>query len=205
MSWGFEFRTEVWVTAYTGVKAKSLQEFTEAIKVVPNSSLFYHFYLNLFNYHNLPTDYPNSFAHWLARNNCEILAEKISVIDPIRYYDLEKLREDLLSILWECEAEKVKAFLEPFHFIYVHRHVLETGRVAYNLEEFVEGIEKSSIYSLFHHLITCRVDKGSAINDYSEWLINQGYAKKGEAIESIDVYMLNLYEVKEAILEVMKE
>ncbi len=43
------------------------------------------------------------------------------------------------------------------------------------------------------------MDKRALINDYSQWLVQQGYAKKAEAIDAIDLYMLNLYEVKSHI------
>jgi len=200
----FKFKTEIWVPIYTGIKAENFQEFVEALKVIPSGSILYHLYINLFNYHNLPTVYPNSFAHWLASNGYKTLAEKLSVLDPTRYYDLESLREDLLKVLLEWEIERVKSPLRPFYFMDVYRKVFETGRVAHDLEQLIDGVSKSSIYSIFYHLITCRIDKGSLLNDYSEWLILQGYAKKAESIESIDIYLLNLYEIKGVILEVLK-
>ena len=199
----FKFKTETWVRVYTGIKAENIQEFIKGLKIVPPGSLLYHFYINLFNYHNLPTEYPNSFAHWLATNGYEPLAAKLSIIDPTRYYDLEKLREDLLKNLSEYEGE-TKTCSRPFYFLHIHRYVLDTGRIAEDFDQFVEGIEKSSISSLFYHLITCRIDKRTLINDYSEWLVQQGYAKKAEVIDSIDLYVLNLYEVKKVILEILR-
>ncbi len=59
----FKLKTETWVCVYTEIKAENLQEFLEGLKIVPRGSLLYHFYVNLFNYHNLPTEYLNSFAH----------------------------------------------------------------------------------------------------------------------------------------------
>ncbi|ADO45159.1 conserved hypothetical protein [Hydrogenobacter thermophilus TK-6] len=199
----FCFKTEVWVPVYTGIKVQNLQEFIQALRAVPCGSLLYHLYIHLFNYHNLPTDYPNSFSYWLASNGYEVLAEKVSSIDPTRYYDLEVLRNDILALLSESSEEKVKRPLQPFYFMSVYREVIDTSKCASNIEELLEGIKSLGISSLFYHLITSRIDKKSLVNDYSEWLLSQGYAKKAEAIDALDVYALNLYEVKELIIEVL--
>lgn len=198
----FNFKTEVWVPIYTGIKVKSIQEFIEALEKIPSGSILYHFYIHLFNYHNLPTDYPSSFCYWFSKNGCQVLAEKLSVIDPTRYYDLEILRKDILDILTK-NFEKRK-FSEPFYFIDVYREVIEVNKYASNIEELIDGINTLGISSLFYHLITSRVDKKKIVDDYSEWLINNGYAKKAEAIQSIDFYTLTLYKTKEAIIGVLK-
>ena len=201
----FYFKTEIWVPLYTGVKAESLQEFYEALLSVPNGSLLYHLYINLFNYHNLPTMYTNSFAYWFQHIGCDALAEKISSIDPTRYRDLEALRERLIEILSEHKEDCAKRQASPFYFMDIYREVIDTGEHATSLEELIKGIEKSSIYSLFHHLITSKIDNKRVINDYSQWLMSMGYPKKAELIEALDLYALNLYEVKSLILEILKD
>lgn len=200
----FCFKTEVWVPIYTGIKVESLQQFIQALKGVSCGTLIYHFYINLFNYHNLPTDYNNSFAYWLASSGYESIAEKIASIDPTNYYDLEILRTDILNLLSETQEEKPERFCKPFYFISVYREVIDTKRCASTVEEFIKGVEESGISSIFYHLITSKIEKKSVINDYSEWLLRQGYAKKADAISTIDIYASNLYEIKNYIVEVLK-
>ena len=162
-------------------------------------------YINIFNYHNLPVYYTNSFAHWFYKNNYLLLAEKISIIDPIEYYDLEELRKDLVQIL-EKNYNKVmdKDDLVPFYFIKADRCILECEKKAHNLEEFIEGIKASSINSLFYHLVTSKIQNRSRVNDYTAWLINIGEAKKAEEINKLDLYAINLYEIKKEIIKILE-
>jgi hypothetical protein len=222
----FIFKTELWIPQYTGIKVTSIKEFIEALKVIDKFSIFYHMYINIFNYHNLPVYYTNSFAHWFYKNNYLLLAEKISIIDPMDYYDLEELRKDLVAVLeknykefYDLEELK-KHFIEvlekkskenflkktqvPFYFIKADRCILEYGEKATNLEEFIEGIKKSSINSLFYHLVTSRIENRTLLNDYSAWLFNIGEAKKAELISKLDLYTMNLYEIKKEIIKILE-
>lgn len=189
---------------YTGLCASNLEEFIEALQKVDNGSLLYHLYINIFNYHNIPTYYTNSFAYWLYTNGYRALAEKLSQIDPTDYCDIEEVRQKMLSILKE-HREEPKAPLEPFYFMSVYSEVFETGYVANSLEELIEGIRSSSIYSIFYHMIMSKLRKRRLINDYSEWLIGMGYTKKAEQIDRLDIYAYNLYELKEKILQILEE
>ncbi|MBC7332497.1 MAG: hypothetical protein H5T91_08770 [Synergistetes bacterium] len=201
----FHFKTEFWIPIYTGIKVESLQEFIDALQIVPENSILYHLYVNLFNFHSIPFQYTNSIAYWLYNNGYETIAEKVSIIDPTEEYDLEKIRKHLIAILSEYSTkEDIKRFVSnPFYFRSVYREVLPTNMIAHNLDELIEGVKSSSIRSVFYHFITSRIDKKTLINDYSEWLINMGHGKKAESIATIDIYTLSLYDIKEKLVEVL--
>ncbi len=199
----FTFKTELWVPVYTGIKVDSLKDFINAISIIPDGSLLYHFYINLLNYHNIPTLYMNSFAYWLYINGYESLAEKISIIDPTEHYSLDALRFLLMEALKEHADDKVKRQVQPFYFLDVRREVLFTGLEATDLQALVEGVRNSSIYSIFYHMVMSKIDRKSPVDEYSEWLINSGYAKKAEKVAEIDLYAMNLYDVKLKLLEVL--
>ncbi len=201
----FIFKTELWISKYTGIKVYTIRDFIEALKVIDKLSLFYHVYINMFKYHDLPVHYSNSFAYWLYKNNYILLAEKISAIDPVDYYDLEDLRRDLVHILETNYDEKIKRELTPFYFRKAERQILELGYQAKDLKEFIESFKNSSINSLFYHLITSKLEKKSLINDYSEWLISIGEAKKAEFINKLDIYSDNLYDIKKKILNILED
>lgn len=205
MKESFLFKTELWVPLYTGLKVDNLQDFIRTMRTVDAQSILYHLYINFFNYHSLPSYYANSFAYWLYMNGYRTLAEKISLIDPTDYFDLEEVRQNMLGILEDYKDEKIKGTLEPFYFMSVYRKVFETGDMARDLDEFVRGLRNSSINSIFYHLITSRVEKRRLINDYSQWLMNEGYAKKAEEISKLNIYAFNLYELKEEILRILEE
>lgn len=205
MKEAFVFKTELWVPNYTGIRADNLKGFIEAVEKVENTSLLYHLYINVFNYHNLPSYYANSFAYWLYVNGYRTLAEKISQIDPTEYCDLEEVRQRLLEVLNGYKGEEPACSIEPFYFMSVYREVLETGIQANSVEELIDGIRSSSINSLFYHLVMSKVEKRSLVNDYSQWLIREGYHKKAEQISKLDIYAYNLYELKEKLIDILEE
>ncbi|MCD6489658.1 MAG: hypothetical protein J7K20_02900 [Thermodesulfobacterium sp.] len=205
MSNSFIFKSEFWIPKYTGVKVCSIKEFIENLKVIDKFSIFYHMYINIFNYHNLPTFYTNSISYWFYKNGRVLLAEKISIIDPLDYYDLEELRRVLVQTLEENYDETWNGReVNPFYFIKAEREIIECGYFANTLEEFIEGIKKSSINSLFYHLVTSRIENKTLINDYSAWLVNIGEAKKAEKIDKLDLYTMTLYEIKKKIINILE-
>ncbi|MEZ0343831.1 MAG: DUF5752 family protein [Caldimicrobium sp.] len=205
MSKPFVFKAEFWLPKATGIKVNSLKDFIATLRSIDESSVFYHTYANIFNYHNLPTHYNNSFAYWLYKNNYLVLAEKISVIDPLEYYDLEELRRAFLTILDEYYTKNPEEkVVYPFIFIAAEREILECNMVANNLEEFINFFKTSSINSLFYHLITSRLENKTLINDYSAWLSMIGEPKKAELINNLDIYSMNMYEIKKEIIKILE-
>ncbi|MDF2952969.1 MAG: hypothetical protein OD816_000214 [Thermodesulfobacterium sp.] len=201
----FIFKSELWIPRYTGIKVYSIKDFIESLKVIDKLSIFYHMYINIFNYHNLPTFYTNSISFWFYKNGRILLAEKLSIIDPLDYYDLEDLRNVLVRTLEENYDETWNRKEEnPFYFIEAEREIIKSGEVANTLEEFIEGVKKSSINSLFYHLVTSRIENKTLINDYSAWLFNIGEAKKAEKISKLDLYTMNLYEIKKKIISILE-
>ena len=196
-----EFKTEFWIPTYTKICANTIYDFKKALKIIPQNSLLYHFYINIFNYHSIPSIYTNSFSYWFYKNGYSQIGEEISLIDPTDYFDIEKLRQDLIDII--SKYEDTKTIPEPFHFLSIERNIFYTNLKATNLEELIDSIKKSSINSVFYHLITSKVDNKKIINDYSEFLNLIGQHSKAELINKIDIYALNLYKIKELILEVL--
>ena len=205
MSRPFIFKSELWIPQYTGIKVYSVREFIETLKTIDKFSIFYHMYINIFNYHNLPTFYTNSISFWFYKNGYLLLAEKISIIDPLDYYDLDDLRIALVQILERNYDEDLdEKELTPFYFIKAEREIIDCERIANTLDQFIEGIKKSSINSLFYHLITSRIENKTLVNDYSSWLLSIGEAKKAEKINKLDLYIMNLYEVKKEIIKILE-
>jgi|GEM_PF-514708 len=206
MSRPFIFKSELWIPRYTGIMVYSVREFIETLKIIDKFSIFYHMYINIFNYHNLPTFYTNSISFWFYKNGYLLLAEKISIIDPLDYYDLDDLRNALVQTLeknYDKDLDK-KEKLTPFYFIKAEREIIDCERIANTLDQFIEGIKKSSINSLFYHLITSRIENKTLVNDYSSWLLSIGEAKKAEKINKLDLYIMNLYEVKKEIIKILE-
>ncbi len=205
MSNHFVFKSELWIPKYTGIKVYSVKEFIDALKVVDKFSIFYHMFINIFNYHNLPTFYTNSLSYWFYKNGHLLLAEKLSLVDPLDYFDLEELRNTLINVLEENYDESWdRKEKHPFYFITADREVIELGKFAHTLDEFIEGIKRSSINSIFYHFITSRIENKTTINDYSSWLYSIGEVKKAEKINKLDPYPITLYEIKKEIIRILE-
>ena len=201
----FKFKSELWIPLYTGLKAETLKEFIEILRTVDIESVFYHIYINLFNYHNIPVYYPNSFSYWLYRNNFLILAERVSAIDSFEFEDLEEVRKKILDILEKYYPYDHRRELTPFYFVKAEREIIDCGIEAKNLKEFIEGIKHTSINSLFYHLITSKIQKRTPINDYSTWLLQKGERIKANKILQIDIPNYTLYEIKQKILKILEQ
>jgi hypothetical protein len=201
----FIFKSELWIPRYTGIKAHSIREFIEILRTIDKFSIFYHMYINIFNYHNLPTFYANSISYWFYKNGNLLLAEKLSIIDPLDYYDLEELRNAILQVLEKnYDSDWDGKETSPFYFITAEREIIECEKIANTLDQFIEGLKKSSINSIFYHMVTSRIENKTLVNDYSAWLFNIGEAKKAEKINKLDIYTMNLYEVKKEIIKIME-
>src|SRR3972149_12217972 len=80
----------------TGVSAQNLRELRDRLRSLPASSLYFHFW----GAHLRPgfeePEYNNDFALWAKHGLNDLgLAERLSVIDPPSFGDLESLREGL--------------------------------------------------------------------------------------------------------------
>ncbi len=200
----FKFKTELWIPVYTGIKVHTLKDFIETLRTIEIESIFYHVCINMFNYHNMPVYYPNSFSYWLYKNNFLILAEKISSIDPIELSDLEEIRKRIVLILEENYPGESGQRLIPFYFVKAEREIIDCGFVARNMEEFIKGIKESSINSLFYHLVSSKIQKKAPVNDYSAWLLSIGETTKANLISQLDIYNYTLYEIKDKIIRILE-
>lgn len=199
----FAFKSELWTSQYTGIKANTLASFTKALKEVDDDTIYYHLYRNLFEYHFLPTDYGNSFAYWLAENGFPVLAEKFSAIDLMECVRIGDVRARMLDILEE-ETDAFEKICKPFYFIRAVRRAIDLGIKAESLEEFREGIRKVGIHSLFYHMVTSRLVHGEPTNDFSRWLRKIGEEEKASRIDSLDLMAYSLYDIREILLEILE-
>ena len=85
-----------------GLRAQSLRELKTQIREVHPDSLYHHFWGTLLRPRFSDREYNNDFASW-ARHGLhdDRLAERLAVIDPTDYPDLEALRDELVDVMDE--------------------------------------------------------------------------------------------------------
>ncbi len=200
----FRFKSEVWTSEYTGIKANTIHAFLKALRHVHEDVIYYHLYRNIFEFHYLPLDYANSFAYWMAENGYYVLAEKLSVIDPLQYTSLEDIRHDIIRILEDSGEDLDVLCSKPFYFIRAVRMAVDLNIVAKDLESFVNGLKKIGWHSLFYHLVTARLKLGKPINDFSLWFESIGEIELAREIEKVNLWAHTLREVKGQLISIVE-
>lgn len=152
----------------------------------------------------------NDFARWIwITIGDHSISEKIAMINPFLFDSIKGCRKVLLKSLKEYigGGELFPRVLRDreFYFLEVKSFIHPTGYVANNLKEFRKGIEQISISGLFYHLIDSRIRIGRKTNDFSKWLANElSEQKKAEEIAQLNLFSLNLWDIRNEIIEILE-
>jgi septum formation topological specificity factor MinE len=211
----FVFQNGIYLVELTGKKARNLQEFLDTIKVIDPASLFYHLYHSLLEYHFVIPEYYNDFAYWLDSILQEkALAEKIAALNVFQYFDIEKLREEIIRMLEEyIHADNrfsgVKNEAHAFHFKKSITVVLPTKYSARNLREFYECINKVKAEIIFYHFFESRLrlgqEKGIYKDDFSVWIADSlGLVDLAEEIANTDPFGYTLEGIRKELVKIIE-
>jgi len=206
----FTFYTESGIVRWTGLKADNLRDMLDGLEKVSGSSIFYHMHHCLFRQHFTTSDFMNDFARWIFRVLHEDrLSEKLSSIDLLDYTSIRQAREVLIGYIREHLGHMEYLFRVPvgheFYFCEKISFVLKTGVTVRTLEEFLEGLKKVDIGSVFYHLIEARLRLKTKSNDFSEWLRNSlGEDELADWMMSLNPYNYNLWQIKSEMAKAIK-
>lgn len=173
------------------------------METVHTGSIYYHFWGRLLRPRFDNPEYNNDFAVWAYHGlNDAPLAERLSIIDPTDFSDLESLRKQLLEVIEERldEIEHVpwsKAD-QQFNFIRSQIVVFDTRRVIREPSELASAIPNVSAGSIFYHFIDSRRRTTESIDDFRTWLHSFGspYADLTEQLGDLDPYFVSLTELR---------
>lgn len=196
----------------TGVKAQNLRELRDKLVDIHPGCLYHHFWGNLLHPHFDDPEFQNDFAVWASYDMHDLkIAEKLSIVDPSQFKDLEDLRREIIEIIDErlYESEYVP-WAKPgreFHFIRSQIVVFDTGASYSNPQELIDLIPKMSVGSIFYHFIDSRRRTAGSRNDFSVWLAGFGdkYQALIEDLDNIDPYFTTLTELRQEINYVFNE
>lgn len=192
----------------TGERAVRLDEFRDKLERTPIGCIYYHFWGALLHTRFAHPDHHNDFSAWAHFGlHDSILSERLNIIDPTEYSDLEKLRKELLEIveerLDEVEAVPVAAKDHSFHFIRSKTIIFETKHQIYHPSEFIQVLPLLSTSSIFFHFIEAKRREPKYIDDFSHWLMQFGeeYTDLIDALKEIDPFFLSLADLRNEILQ----
>lgn len=207
----FEIKDSALIGIATGVKAQNLRELRDKLETIEEGSIYYHFWGGRLRARFDDPEYNSDFASW-ARHSLHdgILAERIGVIYPTDFNNLEELRQELIEIieqrLEESEIVPWAKADQQFGFMTSQIVVFNTDKQVREPHEFVEVLPELSHGSIYYHFIDARRRTKNRIDDFSEWLhnFNVEYETLLEEIAKIDLYFATLAEIQQELSDIFR-
>ncbi|HEV8641098.1 MAG TPA: DUF5752 family protein [Methylomirabilota bacterium] len=187
------------------------RELMDRLEEVPAGSVFYHTHGYFLRHRPLTTAYGNDFARWTAVEvRDQALAERLAVVDPFGFPDLELLREELVTIihdhLRQLNTVPRAELAGAFHFQQSHIVQVELGPLATNLAEFRDGLAAVDASAIYFHMVEARTRLGRPSGDFAEWLrTSLELPALADRIERIDTYMTSLERVRARVLSLVDQ
>lgn len=192
------------ISIATGEEAQNLRELSDRVKSIHPGCIYFHFWGGMLRSTFDEPEYQNDFAAWAWRSlHDSRLAERLAIIDPSQYQDLEDLRRELAEVIDERLAEEEYVPWarsgERFKFIRSQIVVFDTGIRISHPKEMAAWISRMSLGSIFYHFIDARRRTGQGKSDFSAWF--QGFEesacdKLGRRINRIDPYFTTLADLR---------
>ncbi len=194
------------VTIATGKKAQNLKEMRDHLLNVHLGSVYHHFWGGLLRPRFDEPEYNNDFAEWAhyaLQDN--ILAERLSVINPDPFVNLESLRQELLDVI-EQRLDEIEALPwakadQQFHFLRSQVVVFDTQGKIEKPEELVEAVPKMSVGSIFYHFIDARRRSPEMMDDFRNWLRSRGDHDLCTQLATVDPYFGSLVELRRQLTD----
>lgn len=191
--------------------ARDERELMDRLEEVPDGSVFYHTHGYFLRHRPVTTAYGNDFARWAAVEvRDQALAERLAVVDPFEYPNLEDLREELVTIVndhlrrlsWVPRVE----FGQTFHFQQSHIVEIPLGPTATSLAEFREGLATVDASAIYFHMVEARTRLGRRSGDFAEWLrTSLELPELAGRVERLDTYMASLERVRARVLSLVDQ
>jgi hypothetical protein len=191
------------ITIATGIRAQNLRELRDRLETIHPSSIYYHFWGRLLSPSFEQPEFNNDFAAW-ARHGLHdyVLAERLSVVDPTEFPDLELLRQELIEIIEERLYESAMVPWaktdQQFYFKRSKIVVFDTKHQIAEPEMLTHVLPSLSLSSIFYHFIDARRRPPEGVDDFSAWLDAFGdtYSVLRNEIGSIDLYFATMSEIR---------
>lgn len=192
------------VSVSTGEKAFTLAELAEKLKRIDRACVYHHFWSR----HLRPSfDHPefhNDFAAWVHMElRDRVLAERLNLIAPQEYNDIEELREALILLIQErvFEDEHLgwRKAENPFYFVKSQLIIFDTGIRLKWPHEIADVLETFSPGTIFYHFIDARRRHPEGLDDFRDWIrkFPPDFKPLEELIARVDPFFLSLYEIRE--------
>ncbi len=194
------------VTIATGRHAQNLRELRDHLAAVDAMSIYSHFWLSRLQPRKADLEFSNDFAAWAnGALHDDVLAERLSMVNPSDFADLEELRQTLLDIVEQRLDEKeMVPWARPgqrFDFLQAQVIVFDTGERVERPEQLAGAVRSFSAGSLFYHLIDAPRRRTDGLDDVRAWLAAWGLGDGPAARElaALDWQFLSIAQLRERV------
>lgn len=181
-----------------GKRAMDEHRLLELIEEVPADSIYYHTHSYFLRHAYTQQLYSNDFANWVVLYAQDrVLGERLGVLDPFAFSDIEQLREEILHIMADHLNHSTIASRcvvnEPFEFIRSHIIEIPLDLEASTLSEFYDALTNVEIGAVYNHVCEARMRKRPLSVDFARWLSSEeGLGLQGLALHVEQVGRLGL-------------
>lgn len=190
----------------TGLRAQNLRELRGHLLTAHPGCFHYHFWGGLLRPHFDDPEYNNDFASWARHALHDLrLAERLGIIDPAGYGDIEELRRELVEIIEQrLDETEFLAWAhrdQQFHFVRSQTVVFDTRKRIAQPAELADVVPALSLGSIYYHFIDARRRAPQGVDDFRAWLERFGdeFRDLRDQITAIDPYFITLHELRERL------
>ena len=194
-----------------GRSARDEQQLLEAIEEIPLDSLSYHTHSFFLRHAYIAGPYPNDFATWAAiQVRDRVLGEKLGILDPYDFENLEALRAEIVNIVDEhlSQVQIIPRVIygEPFYFMQSRIIEVPTGLEARTLTEFRKILTTVDISAVYYHNFEAMLRLGRRMGDFALWIEEQLHLPElAQKISRLDFYMTSLESIRHRIIKLCDE
>lgn len=187
----------------TGRRAQNLRELRDHLLAVHAGCFHYHFWGGLLRPHFDDPEYNNDFASWVRHALHDArLAERLGILDPADYADVEQLRRELVDVIEQrLDETEFLAWArrdQQFHFVRAQTVVFDTRKRLTHPAELADAVPALSLGSIYYHFIDARRREPQGVDDFRAWLDRFGdeFRELRERIAAVDPYFVTLRELR---------
>jgi hypothetical protein len=194
-----------------GRSARDERQLLDAIEEIPLDSIYYHTHSFFLRHKYIAGPYPNDFATWAAiQVRDRVLGEKLGVLDPYEFIDLESLRAAIVTIIEEhlsrLQIIPRVIYEEPFHFMQSRIIAVPTGLESRTLTEFREILASADTSVIYYHTFEAILRLGLRNGDFAIWIEEQlDLPELADKIANLDPYMISLDSIRHRIIRLCDE
>jgi hypothetical protein len=194
-----------------GKTAEDERRLVELIEEVPLDSIYFHTHSYFLRHSYVERVYPNDFAQWVAMEVRDlVLGERLAVVDPFAFSNLEALREELLSIIDDHLSRMPVVprviFGSPFYFNQSKILRVPTGLEAGTLRTFRRALADVEVSAIYYHVFEARHRLNSSENDFSAWALQSlDMPDLAHQLRSINPYLGSLERLRSALISLCDE